>query len=37
MLAGSLMPAERSHVYWNGTFSDREKRRLVPDALAAAR
>ncbi len=36
MLAGSLMPADRSHVYWNGTFSDSEKRRLVPDALPGA-
>ncbi len=34
LLEGSLMPAEPSHVYWNGTFSDAEKRRLVPDALA---
>ena len=25
MLAGSLMSAERGHVYWNGTFSDSEK------------
>ena len=36
MLAGSLMPPDRSHVYWNGTFSDTEKRRLVPDALPGA-
>jgi asparagine synthase (glutamine-hydrolysing) len=36
LLAGSLMPADRSHVYWNGTFSDSEKRRLVPDALPGA-
>jgi asparagine synthase (glutamine-hydrolysing) len=36
LLAGSLMPPDRSHVYWNGTFSDSEKRRLVPDALPGA-
>ena len=36
MLAGSLTPPDRSHVYWNGTFSDSEKRRLVPDALPGA-
>jgi len=36
MLAGSLMPPDRGHVYWNGTFSDSEKRRLVPDALPGA-
>ena len=28
-LEGSLMSAERAHVYWNGTFSDREKRKLL--------
>ena len=27
-LAGSLMSPERSHVYWNGTFSDAEVRSL---------
>jgi asparagine synthase (glutamine-hydrolysing) len=36
LLAGSLMSPERGHVYWNGTFSDIEKRRLVPDRLPAA-
>ena len=36
LLAGSLMSAERGHVYWNGTFSEVEKRRLVPDRLPAA-
>ena len=31
-LEGSLMPPERAHVYWNGTFSDAEKAALVaPD------
>jgi asparagine synthase (glutamine-hydrolysing) len=36
-LEGCRMPPARAHVYWNGTFSDEEKRRLVntplPDAL----
>jgi asparagine synthase (glutamine-hydrolysing) len=27
-LDGSLMPPERSHVFWNGTFSEREKLRF---------
>ena len=29
LLEGSLMPPERAHVYWNGTFSDAEKRTLL--------
>ncbi len=29
LLAGSLMPAARGHVFWNGTFSDAEKARLL--------
>jgi asparagine synthase (glutamine-hydrolysing) len=29
LLEGSLMPAERSHVYWNGTFSEDEKANLL--------
>jgi asparagine synthase (glutamine-hydrolysing) len=33
LLAGSLMPAERGHVFWNGTFSDAEKQRLATDEL----
>ncbi len=33
LLAGSLMTPQRGHVYWNGTFSDPEKRRLVSDEL----
>jgi asparagine synthase (glutamine-hydrolysing) len=37
LLEGSLMPPARGHVYWNGTFSDREKRELtrvpLPHAL----
>src|SRR5215813_8569109 len=36
MLAGSLMSAERGHVFWNGTFSDREKRELVAEQLPFA-
>jgi asparagine synthase (glutamine-hydrolysing) len=36
-LEGCQMPAERAHVYWNGTFSDPEKKALVlpelPNAL----
>jgi asparagine synthase (glutamine-hydrolysing) len=36
MLAGSLMSAERGHVFWNGTFSDSEKRELVADQLPFA-
>ena len=36
MLAGSLMSAERGHVFWNGTFSDPEKRQLVADQLPFA-
>lgn len=38
-LEGSLMAPERAHVYWNGTFSDAEKKALlrakVPSALDA--
>ncbi len=36
LLAGSLMSAERGHVFWNGTFSESEKRRLVPERLPGA-
>jgi asparagine synthase (glutamine-hydrolysing) len=36
MLAGSLMSAERGHVFWNGTFSDGEKRDLVAEQLPFA-
>ncbi len=36
MLAGSLMSAERGHVFWNGTFSDSEKRELVAEQLPFA-
>ena len=45
LLQGSLMPPERAHVYWNGTFSDAEKATLLrlrppvalPDVLARLR
>ena len=36
LLAGSLMSAERGHVYWNGTFSDPEKQRLSSEELPLA-
>ena len=29
MLEGALMSPERAHVYWNGTFSDEQKRTLL--------
>ncbi len=29
LLNGSLMPPEQAHVYWNGTFSEAEKRSLL--------
>jgi len=32
-LEGALMPAGRGHVYWNGTFSDAEKKALVNEPL----
>jgi asparagine synthase (glutamine-hydrolysing) len=36
LLEGSLMSPERAHVYWNGTFSDAEKRSLVSAQLPPA-
>ncbi len=36
LLEGCLMPAERAHVYWNGTFSNAEKRALVRTTLPSA-
>ena len=37
-LAGCRMPPEQAHVFWNGTFSDAQKRNLVaselPDTLS---
>ena len=35
-LEGSLMPPERAHVYWNGTFSDDEKAELVDARMPRA-
>ena len=35
-LEGCLMPADRAHVYWNGTFSDAEKRSLLRPAAPGA-
>lgn len=34
MLQGSLLPAEQAHVYWNGTFSEAEKARLLKTPLS---
>ena len=35
-LEGCRMPAARAHVYWSGTFDDRERRSLVQTALPPA-
>jgi asparagine synthase (glutamine-hydrolysing) len=35
-LEGCQMPPERSHVYWNGAFSDAEKARLTAEPLPSA-
>jgi asparagine synthase (glutamine-hydrolysing) len=35
-LEGSLMTPERAHVYWNGTFSDTQKRALLYEKLPPA-
>lgn len=35
-LEGSLLPPEQAHVYWNGTFGEMEKRRLLKAALPSA-
>jgi asparagine synthase (glutamine-hydrolysing) len=35
-LEGSLMPANRAHVFWNGTFSDDQKRKLLNSDLPPA-
>jgi asparagine synthase (glutamine-hydrolysing) len=35
-LEGCQMPAEHGHVYWNGTFSDSEKRALLVPELPKA-
>jgi asparagine synthase (glutamine-hydrolysing) len=31
LLEGSLLPADASHQFWNGTFSEQQKRRLLTD------
>ena len=36
LLEGSLMPPERSHVYWNGTFSEAQKGAIVRTPLPAS-
>jgi asparagine synthase (glutamine-hydrolysing) len=35
-LEGALMPPSRAHVFWNGTFSDQEKSKLVHSPLPPA-
>ncbi len=38
-LQGSLLPPDEAHIFWNGTFSEAEKRELfsVPDSTPLAR
>jgi asparagine synthase (glutamine-hydrolysing) len=36
LLQGTLMPPERAHVYWNGTFSEAEKATLMRVPLPGA-
>ena len=36
LFEGTLMPPERSHVYWNGTFSEAEKAALLSVPLSGA-
>ena len=36
LLQGGLMPPERAHVYWNGTFSEAEKATLLQIPLPGA-
>ena len=36
LFAGSLLPPEHAHVYWNGTFSEAEKASLVHAPLPGA-
>ncbi len=33
-LEGSLLPADQAHTFWNGTFTEREKRELLLDGMA---
>jgi asparagine synthase (glutamine-hydrolysing) len=35
-LDGSLLPPDEAHLYWNGGFSERERRRLAPTLAQAA-
>ena len=35
-LEGSLLPGERAHVYWNGTFSEEQKSALLRSELPSA-
>jgi asparagine synthase (glutamine-hydrolysing) len=35
-LEGCLMPAARAHIYWNGTFGDAEKRRMIQPEMPHA-
>ncbi len=35
-LEGCLMPAARAHIYWNGTFSDAERREMIQPELPRA-
>jgi len=35
-LEGSLMPPERAHLYWNGTFTDQEKQALLSRRAAGS-
>lgn len=35
-LSGSLLPRERAHVYWNGTFSDEEIRSICAVSLPSS-
>jgi len=35
-LEGSLLPPERAHIYWNGTFSEKQKRDLSLGRLPGA-
>ena len=36
-LAGSLLPAGEAHLFWNGTFSETEKRQLLEAPLPSVR
>lgn len=36
LLEGTLLPSERAHVYWNGTFSEAEKTELVQTPIPSS-